>query len=295
MKKIFITGGRGFIGRNLTEGLKKKYIIYSPQRKELDLLDSEKVKKYLRDNQFDLVIHCATWDASRNSNHDLNLVFKNNLRMFFNLVQCNKLFTRMYYFGSGAEYDKEHYLPKIKEEYFGKYIPNNDYGFSKYIMSKQTSCLNNVVDLRIFGCFGKYEDYSIRFISNAICKVIFGHPITIKQNVFFDYLYVEDLVKIMELLIEKEKLSYKHYNVCTGQTIDLLTIAQKVVGITKKKLEIKVARSGLKSEYSGDISKLMNELGKFEFTTIDKAISKLYHWYKFNKYQINSQLLLADK
>lgn len=295
MKKIFITGGKGFIGRNLVEGLVKDFNVYSPSQRELDLLDTEKVTKYLDNNKFDIVIHCATLDASRNSTKNLNLVLKNNLRMFFNLTSNNNLFKRMFYFGSGAEYDKNNYIPKMKENYFGKYIPNNDYGFSKYIMAKYSSFLDNVIDLRLFGCFGKYEDYTIRFISNAICKAIYDLPITIKKNVFFDYLYIEDLVRIMKLLINKQKLTHKHYNVCTGKTLDLLSLADMIINLTKKKLKVKIVNSGLNPEYSGNNDRLIKELGKFNFTPFNNALSELYQWYIINKNLINNQLLLIDK
>ena len=42
-KTIFITGAKGFIGRNLTEKLNKKYNLLTPSHKELDLLNEKNV------------------------------------------------------------------------------------------------------------------------------------------------------------------------------------------------------------------------------------------------------------
>ena len=39
MKNILITGGSGFIGKNLREQLQGKYNIYAPSHSELELLD----------------------------------------------------------------------------------------------------------------------------------------------------------------------------------------------------------------------------------------------------------------
>ncbi len=61
----------------------------------------------------------------------------------------------MYYFGSGGEYDRQNYIPKMSEQFFDKFIPNDTYGFSKYIMSKAVNNSNNIYDLRVFGVFGK--------------------------------------------------------------------------------------------------------------------------------------------
>lgn len=289
-KKIFITGSTGFIGKNLKEQLQASYNIYSPTSKQLDMLDENKVKKYLLKNNFDVVLHCATHNSTKVSNKDLSLVFKNNLRMFFNLARCNNLYKRMFYFGSGAEYDVRNYIPKMKEEYFDTHVPVDDYGFSKYIMAKYIKITSNIYDLRPFGIFGKYEDWRIRFISQSICRIIFNKDITINKNVFFDYLYIDDLAKIIKILIEKEKL-YNYYNICTGKTIDLLSLAKIIVETSGKNIKIVVNEKGLKKEYSGDNSSLLRSIGKYKFTDIKDSIGKLYKWYEKNHNLIDEKLI----
>ncbi|MBA4388986.1 MAG: hypothetical protein C0404_13475, partial [Verrucomicrobia bacterium] len=73
-KKIFISGATGFIGRNLREQLQGDFSISAPSRAELDLLEAGAVYDHLRRNTFDVVIHCATWNATRNSTKDLSKV-----------------------------------------------------------------------------------------------------------------------------------------------------------------------------------------------------------------------------
>lgn len=292
-KKILITGGRGFIGRNLKEQLASDHEVIAPCSNELDLLDSDKVKDFLKANGFSTIIHCATHDASRNSKKDQDLVLSNNLQMFFNLTRCKELYGRMFYFGSGAEYDSEFYIPKMKEDYFDTHVPKNQYGFSKYIMAQYVSCAENIIDLRIFGCFGKYEDWAIRFISNAICRAVYNFDITIRQNVYFDYLYIDDLVRIMRWFIKQDELCYKHYNVCTGKSMDLLTLARKVIEVSDKDLGIKIGIPALNPEYSGDNSRLMSEMGDFDFTPVSQSIKELYNWYLEHKSDIDKSVLLV--
>ncbi len=278
MKKILVTGSNGFIGRNLTEHLSKKHIIFSPKRQELDLLDDIKVKEYLKSNKFDVIIHSATLSTLEREDLLPELLEK-NLRMFFNIERCSEHYDKMYYFGSGAEYDMNNYIPMMKEDYFDKFVPKDPYGFSKYIMSKYAQSNNKIFNLRLFGVFGKYENYRCRFISNAICKVLLNQPVKIRQNVYFDYLYIDDLVKIMEWFIENEP-SKNQYNLATGKKIDLLSIVKMVEELSKKEIDVEVLQDGLKQEYTCDNGNLLSELGGYEFITMEKAITYLFEYYK---------------
>ena len=59
----------------------------------------------------------------------------------------------------------------MRESYFGRHIPTDIYGFSKYVIAKDIeSVRRNIYNLRVFGIFGKYEDYKRRVISNNICQ-----------------------------------------------------------------------------------------------------------------------------
>lgn len=278
MKKILITGSNGFIGRNIGEYLNKQYLIYAPKREELDLLDEKIVEKYFDENKIDVVIHSAVQNTLGDAEIFEGQALDRNLRMFFNLERCNDKYGKMYYFGSGAEYNKNSYIPNMKENYFDNSVPKDAYGFSKYIMSKTIVNAKNIYDLRIFGVFGKYEKWQHRFISNSICKVLNDLPITIRQNVYFDYLYIDDLCKIMIWFVENTP-KYNHYNICTGNKVDLATIAKIIVEVSRKELDIIINKSGLNKEYTGNNSRLVNEIGNFEFTPIDKSIAKLYDYY----------------
>ena len=291
-KKIFLTGKAGFIGKNLLEFLTSKYEVLAPSHQELELLDGEAVKGYLCSNKVDVIIHTATIPSYRKIKNPKDVAYR-NLRMFFNIIRNSHCFSKMIFLGSGAECDLRYDISKVKETDSDKYIPEDEHGFSKYICSKYIEKVNKIINLRLFGIFGKYEDYQIRFISNAICKAIHNLPITIKQNRFFSYLYIEDLGRIVEYFIENES-KHKIYNVVPNESIDLLSIAKKVNEISGKNLQIIVHKPGLGREYTANNSRLMNELGDFQFTPIEKAIKKLYKWYEENKNIIDYNLLLYD-
>ncbi len=281
--KILITGGAGFIARNLTEQLSSVYTITAPNSKQLNLLESSQVEDCLKAKKFDLVIHTATYDAApKHSIKDPVKVLENNLKMFFNLVRCRDNFDKMIYFGSGAEFSREHWQPRMKEEYFDQHVPTDQYGFSKYIMTKYAKANKKIYNLRLFGVFGKYDDWRTRFISNACVNAALGKPVTINQNVFFDLLYVDDLVKIVRWFIE-HKPKTNIYNICTGRVYDFKSLAEKIVKLAGKKIKIEIKRQGWGQEYSGDNKLLLSEMKGFEFKRIEDSLKELYYWYNLHR------------
>ncbi len=290
-KKVLITGTTGFIGKNLKEKLSKRYDVYTPTHEELDLLCEDIVKNYMEKYHFDVVIHTANINNTRNKLTSPYESLDGNLRMFYNLVRCKDYYGKMYYFGSGAEYDMQHYIPAMKEEYFDTHVPKDAYGFSKYVMSKSCRPDENIYDLRLFGVYGKYEEWERRFISNAICRALKGMDITIQKNVYFDYLWVDDLCDIMQWFIVNEP-QYHHYNVCRGSKIDLYSLAYMVRKILDVNCDIIVNESGWKLEYSGDNTRLLAEMGNYRFTGFEESIYKLCEYYKVNINKINSDMLI---
>ncbi len=294
MKKILLTGGNGFIGKNILESfLKNKYNIIAPSSSELNLSNDKEVDVFFKNNDIDFVIHSASKPGHRNA-LDINNVFYNNTRMFFNLERNKKYYKKFINIGSGAIYDIRAYQLKMKEDFFTKNIPIDQHGFCKYVCGKYIENTDNFFDLRVFGIFGKYEDYTIRFISNMICKALLDLPLRIKQNRFFDYIFIDDLMPVLDYFIQNEP-NYKAYNVTPDYSIELLSIAEKVLEISKKKLPIIFESDELGVEYSGDNSRLMKEIPNLKFTPIDIAIEKLYFWYKENISKLNKEALLIDK
>jgi len=291
--RILITGGTGFIGRNLTAHFAGRHEVLAPSRAELDLLDPEAVRAYLERHQFDAVIHAATERANRALGSAPGL-FERNCRMFFNVARNSLTFGRMLFLSSGAVYDRAHWRPKLTEEDFDSHVPADDYGFSKYVCAHAVDGMGRVYELRLFGVFGPHEDWRVRFLSNACCRAVWDLPVVIRQNVFFDYLDVEDLGRILECFTAA-RLHHRHYNVCTGRALELKTLAERVVAASGKPLGIEIRNPGLGREYSGDNSRLLTEFPDFRFQNMDDSIARLYGWYEAHKPAIDPALLRFDE
>ena len=290
--RILLTGGNGFIGKNIRELVSEEYSVISPKSSELNLLNKNAVTDYLCKNTFDYIFHCAGVGVSRGDK--VNSVLNDNLKMFQNLFNEGlKTDTKLVLFGSGAEYNKGKPLEKVKETEYNLSVPKDPYGYAKYLISKEINDYDNVVVLRLFGVYGKYEDYVYRFISNAIIRNLLKLPITINRNLVFDYLYVNDLVQLLEKMVNRFP-RYKYINVTPDESIDLVSIAYIVNEMSDYSSEIRVINPGLGKSYTGDNGRLREEFPDFEFTPIHDGVKELYDYYNRNLELFDSGKLLLD-
>lgn len=292
-ERLFITGAYGFIGTNLREFFSPTYEIFIPRRTDLDLFDEHAIRRYIKKNKIDYIIHCANKGGGRDTIGIIDVVHT-NLRMFFNIVRNAYLVKKIIHFGSGAEYDKSKPIIKAKEEEVLRQIPKDDYGFYKYVCSQYIEAQKNIVCLRLFGVYGHHEDYRYKFISNAIIKNLLKLPIAINQNVNFDYMHIEDLMKIVAYML-KHKTDYRIYNASHGKTIDLITISKIINEISDHPSEIFLKNKGLNNEYTSSNTRLKKEMKNFIFTNYKEGIQKLYEYYKKHIKDIDVKEILEDK
>lgn len=279
-QSVLIIGGTGFIGRNLYQYFEKNtsYSVLAPTRQELNLLDDQACKTYLLRMKPDFIIHSAI---------DITSV-ENTLKMFFNIFNQHENYGQLIQLGSGAEYDRRAYQPKMDESLFGISIPIDTYGLAKYLIARElkSSVHKNSINLRLFGIFGKYEDFSRRFISNNIFRVLAGFPVSLNRDMLFDYIYVDDLGKFLVELLPKLPLLYNDYNFCTGNPLSLKEIGLLVQEVMGQQQSIIIRQDGLNPEYSGSPKKLFSEITEFSFSPIKNKIIELVDFYKVNVSQV---------
>ncbi len=273
--KILLTGSGGFIGKNLKSYLHGKYDLLVPRSYELDLTNSAMVGDYFVQNDIDFVIHCATVGGARGI-QDKNTTVEDNLSMVENILQYKKPETRVILFGSGAMYDKSRELHKVKESQIGEVVPSDLYGKSKLLISEKIKNRKDVLMLNIFACYG-YGEKESRFPSYAINQVLRRQNIVINQNVVFDYLFVEDMVKIVEYFM-KNVPNENIINITPTKSISLLEIANIVNNFANNKVEITIKNPVLNNEYTGDNSLLLKNYPTLTFTSIEDGLKKLYRY-----------------
>lgn len=292
MKRVLITGAsrRGFVGRNLKESLAQQYELFTPSHAELELLDTEQVARYVDKNRIDAIVHGAVHVPEFNG---LENEYYNDMLMFWNLHRLSGQVEKILYFGSGAEFDKRDHIRMAKEEDIPSVLPVSQYGLAKYTMNHIAQTSDNLYNLRLFGIFGKYELWQIKYISNLCCKAVFNIPLSIRSDCMFDFLYIEDLPAIVSWFLEN-KPAHHDYNVCHGVPYALTKLADMVLEISGKHLPIHLKSQQRNLDYTGDNSRLCSEIPDLHITPMHTAIEELYRYYQEHQELIDPEKLKID-
>lgn len=283
--RILITGGGGFIGRSLAVHFAADHSVYAANHEDLDLEDPKAVEYSLRIHHFDVVLHAAGYDAnSPVVPREQSVCLEKNLRMFINLVRCADDYGRLIYFGSGSEVPKEYRQLHMDEFDCCWHPPDESYGLAKWLMNKIAPLHGKIVNLRLFGVFGKYDEWRYRVIPNLCAQALYYDKLVLKRNAMHDFMFIDDLCKAVEALIEPSHGGggYSNYNVCPNNPVTFRRLAEMVREISGRDLAIECPEEMFHS-YCGDNSRFKNDFPLFRFTPVEIGIRRLYEWYSAHK------------
>jgi nucleoside-diphosphate-sugar epimerase len=221
MKNILITGSNGYIGSNLISSLDASYSISVLNRSILDLTDSYLVKQWFQNQFFDIVIHTAIRGGSR-LNTDDGRVIDDNIKMYFNLLDCQDHYNKFINIGSGAELCS----------------PFSPYGLSKRAIFESIQDKNNFYSLRIFGLFNAKELHT-RFIKANIYRYMSKQNLIIFKNKLMDFIYWDDFMKIVQYYIDTTIVP-KNIDCVYKHKYSLLDIANIINNLSPSMVDIEI-------------------------------------------------------
>jgi len=255
---ILITGGNGYIANTLYREMAEEHNVMSVTRNDFDMSDSKSVDNFFKHKLFDVVIHCAVKGGSRLKKETWNDMDE-NLKMYYNLLNNKAHYDKLIHFGSGAEL----------------YARDTPYGLSKKVISNSILEHNNFYNLRIYAVFDENE-LDTRYIKANIKRYINREAIEIYEDKYMDFIYMPDLVKIVNYYINNNA-SIKDIDCVYNTKYTLNDIAKTINGLDEYEVEIKIKKQS-KYNYNGKFSDL-----PINFIGLQNGISKVYNKLKNNK------------
>jgi len=276
--KILIIGKNGFIAKSLYELFLKNsnYQIYRTSKTDLDFLNKKEVNFFFNTNFFDILIFTPVYGGNRTIK-DSNEIISLNINMYKNMIFHRNKFKLIFYFGSGASFNRDYDINNFDNNKLGLNIPKDPYGYSKYYIEKDLRNYQNVINLRIFNCFG-INELNTRMIKANIINYIEGKNIIVHQDRYFDFIYIDDLFKII-LNIIKGNIKKKEIN-CVYKTKHRISdIANIINNLSEKKVNIQILNNKIGNSYTGNYN-YNYELN--DFIGLEKGIKTIYEHILFN-------------
>jgi dTDP-4-dehydrorhamnose reductase len=230
--KILITGKTGYIATSLYHVLSNKYEVTTIGREDFNLTNNADTATWFKDKYFDIVIHTAITGGSR-LKEETKDTLSDNLLMFFNLLDNKNSFNKLITFGSGAQNS----------------LNRTMYGLSKHIIDRFIRDIPNFFNLNIYGVFDENENET-RFIKTTIKNYINKHNIIIHQNKQMDFIYMPDLIQIVEYVINNS-LDIKSFDCTYSEKYTLLDVANFINTLNTYKVTIDIQQHNTVQSYIG--------------------------------------------
>lgn len=298
--RVLITGGAGFIGHNLAIYLSRKgFDVVALDNMEraneaarARLLENE-VKVIIADimdfdnyDGFDVIVHAAAYVSVEESVANPLKYIRNNAYGTSKVAyECARRGIKLLYLSSAAVYGEPKKLP-IDEEHPRE--PISPYGLSKLLGELALSNFRKVyglgfVTLRLFNVYGPGQNPNYAgVITNFIERARRGEPLIIYGDgeQTRDFVFVEDVARVIEALIEEGTFDGEVYNVGTGVPTKVIELARLIRSLVNKDVEIAFtpSRPGDIRHSFADVSKLRRKL-PLSFTPLSGGLVKLIKGY----------------
>jgi len=307
-----ITGGAGFIGSNLADGLLslgKKVIcldnfddFYDPAIKrrnilsslsnssyyleEVDICRSKQLEAVFKKYPIDIVIHLAARAGVRPSLFNPGLYYNINLIGTLNLLEAMRKnnVRKMIFASSSSVYGNNKKIPYSESDPV-------DNPISPYAASKKASELLchtyyhlygfDIIGLRFFTVYGPRQRPEMA-ITQFVRKIIKAEPIQLfgDGSSQRDYTYIDDITQGIQASIRNLK-GFEIINLGESKTIRLINLIKEIEKLLGKKAIIKWMPNqpgDVDITYS-DISKARRLLGYEPCFPLQKGLELFINWY----------------
>ena len=308
--KILITGGSGFIGRNLTKYLSRKpqhdiiSIIFNTHKVEtskgekvysVDLTKEKDVDYLFKREKPDGVFDLASISGGfRFLEENITRVLRENMLMNLNVLEAAVKYKvpKILFASSSCVYPTHKIEKQFIEEDAYPINSENLYGLQKIYMENTYKEYAKKYPIEIylprldgiFGPFTQYQGIKAQGLANLCYKIIslenngsielFGNGKQMR-----DYLYVDDCIEAMLALINSNY--HQPINISHGQPQELDSFINKICKILDKKIIVNYSGENVGVTTRTISNRLAKEIINWEPTTkIENGLEKMINWMK---------------
>jgi GDP-L-fucose synthase len=294
--RVLVTGGSGFVGTRLKR-MKPEWIYVSSE--DYELTNVEACNNMFLDIRPRAVIHLAglVGGIKRNTLNQAEFFYK-NIMINTNVIHCayKNGVSRVLSSLATCAYpaDRQKY-PFVERDILDGMPEKTNLAFAYakrclYIQSNSYREQHNMnyacfTPCNLYGPEDNFSDNDSHFVAAMIKKIAFskngdkvefwgtGKPL--RQE-----LYVDDLVKIIPILLEKHN-SESPIIVAPHENLSIKQMIQMCIEISGKQIK-PVYNGNLDGQYRKDGSnkELLETIDDFKFTTFREGLNKTYEWYE---------------
>lgn len=307
IKKIFVTGATGFIGKHLVHRLiaegysvgalvrpvsayQKISRIKGVSYFEGDIRNYDELRTAFAAFQPDAVVHLVTYYAVMHQADEIGVMIDTNVKGTINLLEVAKESGAVQLFiNTSSTQVYEQKKQRLKEEDVIK--PQSLYAVTKLYAEEACSYYADAfhlpcVTLRLFPPYGP-GDHERRLIPYVIGNILKNTPpklTTGKQE--WDFVYIDDIVNAYLAVIKSYPFNDDHaiFNIGTGEAVSIRSFVEKIRVCLGSDIDLSwgsVAHRANEVWYnSADIAKAQTVLHWSPQTGIDEGIQKTVTWFK---------------
>jgi ADP-L-glycero-D-manno-heptose 6-epimerase len=308
-KSLVVTGGAGFIGRNLVAALNARgeegilivdRLGTTEKWKNLlglrfdDVIDIDEFRARVRDDRMpaaSTVFHLGACSAT--TERDADFLLDNNTRYTRELCEaCLRAGTRFVYASSAATYGSGETGYFDRDDTTLRLEPLNMYGYSKHLFdlwALRTGALAKIAGLKYFNVYGPYEDHKEDMrsvVHKAFHQILETGEVSLFKSYRPDYadgeqvrdfVYVQDAVA-MTLFFHDHPEANGLFNCGTGRARSWLDLGRAVFAAMEREPNIRFIDmpESLRPKYQyftqADMTKARNAGFTQEFTPLEDGV-----------------------
>jgi GDP-L-fucose synthase len=311
-KRVVVTGGAGFLGNYVTDGLKQRGCgeILIPHIEDYDLVKQDDIKRMYDDLRPDIVIHLAAvvGGIGANREHPGEFFYK-NLMMGVQLIEEGRLrdLEKFVAIGTICAYPKFTPVP-FREDDLWKGYPeetNAPYGLAKKMLLVQSQAYRqeynfNSIFLLPVNLYGPGDNFDPK--SSHVIPALIKKCIDAKEQgrdyiecwgtgkVSREFIYAADAAEGILLATERYDGS-EPVNIGAGFEITIKDLAEKIVELTGFEGEIRwdTSKPDGQPRRCLDTSRAKEYFGFEAKTDFEQGLKNTIEWYKENKDKLKFQ------